>query len=385
MWHIYQGLITLCLAMFMVNLILNLRALHKLGNGKKELPVPLPLISVLVPARNEESDIVTCLESLRKQDYPNYEVLVLDDNSSDSTADIIDRISAIDPRVRLLRGKSLPDGWTGKSYACHQLASKARGSWLLFTDADTVHAPGMLSSALSYTLNNKVALLSGFPLQHTASFSQKVVVPAMYFFTLSWFPLWWLQGSRRPRPGLAIGQFIFVSAADYYEIGGHEAVKAYIMEDVWLGFKMVHHGKRQGVVDLSQVVACRTYDGVGDLWEGFTKWMYSVASFSPLAFGSVMLGGLVFFVVPFILMAGHFSPVLDGYGWFVLLVMQVVIILLMRVLFDHRFHYSPIYALFHPAGVSFMLLSSTYGGIRRFTHAGVNWKQRLYTPVSGIK
>ncbi len=371
--------------MFMVNLILNLRALHKLGSERKGLPERLPLISILVPARNEESDILTCLESLRGQDYPNYEILVLDDNSYDNTADVVERIAAVDPRVRLLRGKPLPEGWTGKSFACHQLASEARGSWLLFTDADTIHAPTMLSSALDYAYNNEVALLSGFPLQRITSFSQRVVVPAMYFIILSWFPLWWLQGLRKPKPSLAIGQFVFVSTADYREIGGHEAVKTRIMEDVGLGFEMVRHGKRQAAVDLSEVVACRTYDGIGDLWEGFTKWMYSVASFSPWAFGLVMLGGIVFFIVPFVLMTGHFFPLLDDYGWFVLLVVQVAIVLLMRVLFDHRFHYSPLYALSHPAGVSFMLLSSTYGGIRRFTRVGVSWKQRIYPPATGVK
>jgi len=371
--------------MFMVNLILNLRALHKLGSERKGLPEHLPLISILVPARNEESDIVVCLESLRRQDYPNYEILVLDDNSCDSTADVVERIAAIDPRVRLLRGKPLPEAWSGKSFACHQLASEARGAWLLFTDADTIHEPTMLSNALDYAYNNEIDLLSGFPLQRTASFSQKVVVPAMYFVILSWFPLWWLQGSREPKPSLAIGQFLFVSAQAYHEIGGHEAVKSRILEDVWLGFEMTRHDMRQEAVDLSQVVTCRTYDGVGDLWEGFTKWMYSLASFSPWAFGSMMLAGFIFFIVPFVLTFGHFSPLLDGYGWFVLLVAQVVIVLLMRVLFDHRFHYSPPYALLHPAGVSFLLLSSTYGGIRRFTRAGVSWKQRIYPPTTGVK
>jgi len=382
---LYQGIIALCLTVFMVNLILNLRSLHKLGDEKEELPEPLPLISILIPSRNEESDIVTCLESLRRQDYPNYEILVLDDNSSDNTAAVVEEIAAADPRVKLLRGEPLPQGWAGKPFACHQLAAQARGSWLLFTDADTIHAPAMLRSALAYAHNNRLALLSGFPLQHAVSLSQRVVVPVMYFIILSWFPLWWLQGSRKPKPGLAIGQFLFLSAQDYREIGGHEAVKSRILEDVWLGFEIVRHGKRQATVDLSRVVACRMYEGLGDLWEGFTKWTYSVSSLSPWVFGLMMLAGFSFFIAPFALMAWHFSPVLADYDWFLLIIIiQLLVIMLMRGLVDHRFHHSRLYSMSHPVGISFMLLSGVYGATKRFTGAGVRWKQRLYTPESGI-
>ena len=383
---LYQGIIALCLTVFMVNLILNLRSLHKLGDEKEELPEPLPLISILIPSRNEESDIVSCLESLRRQDYPNYEILVLDDNSSDNTAAVVEEIAAADPRVKLLRGEPLPQGWAGKPFACHQLASQARGSWLLFTDADTIHAPAMLRSALAYAHNNRLSLLSGFPLQHTVSFSQRVVVPVMYFIILSWFPLWWLQGSRKPKPGLAIGQFLFLSAQDYREIGGHEAVKSRILEDVWLGFEIARHGKRQATVDLSRVVACRMYEGLGDLWEGFTKWTYSVSSLSPWIFGLMMLAGFSFFIAPFALMAWHFSPVLADYDRFLrIIIIQLMLIMLMRGLVDHRFHHSRLYSLSHPVGISFMVLSGVYGATKRFTGAGVRWKQRLYRPDSGIE
>lgn len=385
MWYIYQGLITFFLAAFLFNLIMNLRSLHKLGREKGELPEPLPLISILVPARNEEKDIATCLDSLRKQDYPSYEILVLDDSSSDNTAAVVERIAAADPRVRLLRGKPLPQGWAGKPFACHQLASEARGSWLLFTDADTTHAPEMLRSALAYASSNRLSLLSGFPLQHTVSSSQRVVIPAIYFILLSCLPLWWLQGSSKPKPGLTIGQFIFVSAADYRQIGGHEAVKSRILEDVWLGFEMVRRGKRQGVVDLSDVVACRMYEGVGDLWEGFTKWTYSVGSFSSWVLGLLMVAGVSLFVAPFVLVACHFSPMPGTYGWSAVIVLQVVAILLMRILIDHRFGHSYLYSLSHPAGISFMMFSGVYGGIRRLNGSGVQWKERLYTPRSGIE
>jgi chlorobactene glucosyltransferase len=383
---LYQGIIALCLTVFMVNLILNLRALHKLGDEKEELPEPLPLISILIPARDEESNIVTCLESLQGQDYPNYEILVLDDSSSDNTAAVVEQIAASDPRVRLLRGKPLPQRWAGKPFACHQLASQAAGSWLLFTDADTIHAPAMLRSALSYAHNNRLALLSGLPLQHSVSFSERVVIPVMYFIILSWFPLWWLQGSARLKPGLAIGQFLFLSAREYRDMGGHEAVKSRILEDVWLGFEMARHKKRQATVDLSQMVACRMYEGLGDLWEGFTRFIYSVASLSTWILGLMMLAGFGLFVAPFLWVAWHFLAMSADYDWLLLIIIiQLLVIMLMRGLIDHRFHHSRLYSLSHPVGVSFMLLAGVCGVAKRFTGAGVYWKQRRYIPESGIE
>jgi chlorobactene glucosyltransferase len=382
---LYQAIIALCLAIFMVNLILNLRALHKLGDEKGELPRPLPLISILVPARDEERDIVTCLESLRRQDYPNYEILVLDDSSSDNTAAVVEQIAAVDSRVRLLRGRPLPQEWAGKAFACHQLASQARGSWLLFTDADTIHEPAMLCSALAYAYHNRLALLSGFPLQHTVSPSQRVVIPVMYFIIFSWFPLWWLQGSTKPKAGFTNGQFLLVSARDYRQIGGHEAVKSRILEDLWLGLEMARHGKRQGGADLSQLVACRMYEDLGDLWQGFTKWTYSVSSLSLWMLGLMMVGGFSFFVSPFLLVAWHFLAMPTDYAWFVLIIVQLAVVILMRSLIDHRFGHSRLYSLSHPVGISFMLVSGVYAAIQRMTGAGTRWKQRLYTPESGIE
>lgn len=382
MWHIYLGAITLGLSALLINLLLNLRALHRLGSDKGSLPKDLPLISVLIPARNEEEDIVPCLESLRQQDYPNYEILVLDDNSTDRTAERVAEVAAADPRIRLLRGQPLPQGWAGKPYACHQLAAEAKGSWLLFTDADTIHAPTMLGSAMAYVHEHRLSLLSGLPLQKTVSFSQRVAVPAMYFLILCGMPLWWVQGARRPKPGLVIGQFIFVAAADYHEVGGHEAVRSKILEDIWLGFTMARHGKRLGVVDLSGVVSGE----FGDLWEGFGKFAYSIASLGTWLFVLIALGVMGLFVTPFILMASHLSPWLPKFGdWFAIIVAQVVLILVMRVLVDRRFSYRRLYSISHPAGVLFLLASAVWSWKRRFTGGGVSWKDRTYKPNSKVQ
>jgi len=380
MWHIYLGAVTLGLSVLLINLLLNLRALHKLGSEKGRLPVDLPCISILIPARNEEEDIVPCLDSLRKQDYPAYEILVLDDNSTDRTAERVAEIAARDPRVKLIRGKPLLQGWAGKPYACYQLAAQAKGTWLLFTDADTIHAPAMLSSAMAYAHEHRLSLISGLPLQKTVSFSQRVAVPAMYFLILCGMPLWWVQGARRPRPGLVIGQFIFVSAADYHEVGGHEAVRSKILEDIWLGFTMARHGKRMGVVDLSGMVSGE----FGDLWEGFGKFAYSIASLGTWLFVLIFLGVVGLFVAPFIMMATHLSP-WWSYDWFAIIVAQVVLILIMRVLVDRRFSYKRLYFVSLPAGILFLLASGVWAWKRRHTGGGVSWKDRTYKPDTKVQ
>jgi chlorobactene glucosyltransferase len=244
----------------------------------------------------------------------------------------------------------------------------------------------MLRNALAYAYNNRLSLLSGFPIQHTISFSDRAIIPVVYFIILSWFPLWWLQGSAKPKPGFVFGPFIFLSAEDYREIGGHEAVKSRIIEDVWLGFEMARRGKRQATVDLSRLVGCRMYEGLGDLWEGFTKWTYSVASLSPWILALMMLAGFGLFVGPFLWMAWHFVTVPTNYDWFlVIIIVQLLVIMLMRGVVDHRFRNSRRYSLSHPVAISFMFVSAVYATAKRYTGAGVHWKQRVYTPESGVE
>lgn len=385
MWYIYQGIITAVLSILAVNLILNLRTLHRLGKDDGEEPEELPLISVLIPARNEARNIIACLDSLLRQDYPSYEILVLDDSSDDDTAALVEQIAARRHRVRLLRGKPLPDGWAGKPFACKQLSEEAKGSWLLFTDADTVHAPNMLRSALIYSHSHRLSLLSGFPMQRTVSFSQRIVIPVIYFLLLSLTPLWLLQRLKKPRPGFAFGQFLFFKADDYRSMGGHEVVKSRIVEDLWLGLEMARRGKRQGVVDLTQVVTCRMYTNLGELYHGLNKIFYSMTSLSPLLFMLVLIVGTGLFLIPFVLVAGHFIPILPDWGWSTVIALQVALMLLMRLLVDLRFHQSYRYVISQPVGISFLVLCSMRGAVSRLTGAGVEWKQRRYTHDSRVK
>ena len=380
----YQIFIAAGLVVFLLNLVLNLRSL-KTPRADSRVPEPAPLVSVLVPARDEETNIGACLEGLRAQDYPNYEVLVLDDNSADRTAEIVSRIAAGDERIRLIKGDPLPEDWAGKPFACYQLARQAKGSWLLFVDADTRHTPDMLRSVLDLALKLRVSLLSGFPRQLASSFPQKVAIPVLYFVILSWLPLWWLQRSRKPRPSLAIGQFLLFPAEDYWKFGGHRAVKSRILEDVWLGVEVNRQGGRHVAVDLSPVVSCEMYRDVGTMWEGFAKWMYSVMALSPVALLGLLLAGYLFYLAPFYWFWNEFFVIPTPSAWREVIVFQVIVILLIRVLIDNRFKEPVISFLFHPFGFSFLYISALYGCGRRIVGAGVSWKKRLYGGESVVK
>jgi len=223
----YHLAVLIGLIIFALNLVFNLRALRNRKNDSVALD-PVPFVSVLIPARDEEANIEPCLNSLRQQEYQNFEILILDDNSSDGTATIVRRLASLDERICLVAGQPLREGWAGKPFACYQLAQKAKGDYLLFVDADTVHAPNMLRNVMSLAVGSGCSLISGFPRQIATSLSERVTIPLIYFIILSWLPLWWLQSSRKLKPSLAIGQFLLFPRDEYWRIGGHEAVKSKI-------------------------------------------------------------------------------------------------------------------------------------------------------------
>jgi chlorobactene glucosyltransferase len=380
---LYQVIVALALIGFALNLVLNLRNLKKPRDSR--IPGTAPFVSILVPARDEETNIGACLESLRRQDYPNFEILVLDDSSSDNTRKVVAGIAARDKRIRLVEGEPLPAGWAGKPFACHQLARQASGDWFLFIDADTIHTANMLRATIGLALEERPSLLSGFPRQLAASLPQKIAIPVLYFVILSWLPLWWLQSSRKPRPSLAIGQFLLFPKEEYRRIGGHEAVKSRILEDIWLGIEIKKHGGRHIAIDLSPVVSCHMYRNVGAMWEGFVKWIYSVATLSSLALVGLLVAGYIFFLAPFYWLWNELFVVTVPTGLAPILIFQVATILAMRWLVDSHFREPFISFPLHPFGFSFLFLACLYAGSRRILGAGVQWKTRLYGKESRVE
>jgi chlorobactene glucosyltransferase len=381
---LYQIVIAALLVVFSVNLILNLRSLRRPDNNSR-IAKPAPLVSVLIPARNEEENIENCLKSLQKQDYKNFEIIVLDDNSKDRTAEIVERIAAKDDHIRLLKGQSLPEGWAGKPFACYQLAENAKGSWLLFLDADTTSEPHMMRSTLALAIEHKLSLLSGFPRQMAESLPEKIALPIMYFVIMSWLPLWWLHRSVGHRLSLTIGQYLLFRREEYWRIGGHEAVKDRILEDVWLGVETVRQGGRHLAIDLSTVFNCRMYRNVGAIWEGFVKWIYSIAALSPVALVALLAAAFVFYLAPFYWLWNGFLSTAAPTDWRFIVTFQIVMIIFMRWLVEHHFRQSLISTFLHPIGFSFWFMAGLYGLWREVVGLGVHWKERLYGEASGVK
>jgi len=242
----------------------------------------------------------------------------------------------------------------------------------------------MLRSVLGLAIELRPSLLSGFPRQLASSFAQKVAMPVLYFVIMSWLPLWWVQRSRRPRPSLAIGQFLLFPTEEYWRMGGHKAVKSRILEDVWLGVEVTRHGGRHVAVNLSPVVSCHMYRNVGAMWEGFVKWMYSVAALSPAALVGLMIAGYIFLLAPFYWLWNTLSGAAAPAAWQLIVVFQVLLIVGMRWLVDNYFKEPATSAFLHPIGFSFLFLTALYAGARQAVGKGVRWKNRLYGEASGI-
>ena len=380
---VFQLIIAAGLFLILVNLVLNLKNI-RIPSTKSLIPDDPPLISVLVPARNEEDNITECLESLTKQDYPNFEIIVLNDNSEDRTAEIINALARRNSRIRLVDGRPLPKDWAGKPFACYQLARQARGEWLLFVDADTVHEPHMLRSVLALAMEENTSMLSGFPRQVNKSLPQKITVPLIYFIIIGWVPLWWIHRRKSKLASVAIGQFLFFSRDEYWRMGGHEVVKSRILEDIWMGIEVAKHHGRHIAVDLSSVVSCDMYPTASAMWYGLLRCIYSVVVISPLLlFGLIIVAALIYIGPFYWLWNGFFmSPM--PLVWRATVISQVVMILLIRWLVDARFKAPAVSVWLHLMGIFYLVLIVFYASWRWWIGAGVTWKEREYGEEESI-
>lgn len=226
----------------------------------------VPAVSVIVPARNEEQCLGRCLESLAGQQGVAFEILVVDDGSTDRTRAIAESF----PRAQVLDAGPLPQGWTGKNHAVWHGAQRARGRWLLFTDADTVHEPGSLAAAVAEAEQHVAALLSYSPRQEVESFWEKALMPVIFAELAATYPPSKVCNPKSP-VAAANGQYLMMSREAYDAVGGHRAVAGTLLEDVALARLVKQSGRVLRFRYGGEAVRTRMYRSLGQMWEGWTK------------------------------------------------------------------------------------------------------------------
>lgn len=261
---------------------------------------PAPLVSLLVPARNEEANVEACLRGLLAQTHARCEILLLDDASADATAAIATRVieehraaASCDPgrpphAARLLAGRPLEEGWGGKCFACHQLAEAASGEWLLFLDADTRLAPGAVAAALAAARAAQVELASFLPRYVGDAWPNRLVVPWLYVFLTALVPLPEVTSTPHPRLSVANGQAILVRRDAYLRSGGHAAIRDHIVEDVSLAIAAKSAGLRIALLDGHRWLACAMYENGRALAAGFAKSFHSAARRYPFQWAALL-------------------------------------------------------------------------------------------------
>jgi chlorobactene glucosyltransferase len=263
-------LASLALLIIALTALMNVVAFPRLGRFQSA-GEGQPLISILVPARNEASHIGDTVRSLLAQTYRSLQVIVLDDQSDDGTAQVALSAAQGDPRLQVMSGQQLPPGWLGKNWACHQLSQKAHGTKLIFTDADVRWEPTALEALVGEMTATKAGLLTVWPTQHTVTWAERLVVPLMAFTVMGYLPVWLVHHTPWPVFAAANGQCLAFQRAAYERVGGHAAVRDNIVEDIALAKTIKARGLQLRTADGAGLIRCRMYDGWPAVRDGYAK------------------------------------------------------------------------------------------------------------------
>lgn len=261
-----------------------------LNSFKQELKDFTGLISVLIPARNEEKNIGNLLVDLQHQTCTNIEIIVCDDQSTDKTAEIVREIARFDKRIKLIESGELPQGWFGKNYACHTLSQLAKGKYLLFLDADVRVDQYLISETVSDMIKTKSKLSSIFPAQKTISIGEKTVVPLMNYILLTLLPLKLVYKSGFSSLAAANGQFMLFEAETYRHLLPHSEMKAEKAEDIKIAQYYKQNGYKISCYTGNRNISCRMYSNYMESIDGFSK---NIAMF----FGGSHITAFIFWAI----------------------------------------------------------------------------------------
>ena len=323
------------------------------------------LVSVLIPARNEERNIAFILDDLQKQNYRNIEILVFDDLSSDSTGKIVTGRSKLDSRIRLISSGGLPDGWLGKNYACHVLAGYACGDYLLYLDADVRLKKDIIINAVDLSEKYGLGLLSVFPSQIMVTTGERIAVPVMNYILLSLLPLFLVRKTGYKSLAAANGQFMLFKASKYRELMPHKKVRGNRVEDIEIARYFKEKGVKTGCLTGNDEISCRMYKSFGEAANGFSR---NVTSF----FGNSFLFSFLFWIVTTL----GFIPVYLVFGTYVF-VLYLTAVVMTRVVISIVSRQNILFNLLYLIPQQLALGYFLYRALINKYNKQYRWKERL--------
>ncbi len=332
-----------------------------------------PFMSVLIPARNEENRIRPTLDAILKQEYSSYEVIVVDDNSTDSTWDILKEYEQNYPNLQLIKGAALPEGWNGKPFAMKQLAAKAGGEFLVFLDADIVAAPDFLSWTAERMRRHKVDTMSGYAYHKAHSFLEQLFFPMMYLVGMTFLPFWLIKSTRLPLFSHAIGQLLVFRREAYDGCGGIDVVRDKILEDIQMGRVIKAAGYRHIFLDARKVLSGYMYDSWQHTVSGIKRSIYEYfdKKVYPMIILSIFMGA--FLVLPPFLAVLAFIMKWPS-SWMLFFGNLAVFLSWAITVYDRK---QPWYVpFFYPFQFGFVLILAWKSFFDDVVGEGYNWKGR---------
>lgn len=337
----------------------------------------LPTISVLIPARNEAESIGPCLEAVLANQGVDLEVIVLDDDSEDDTAAVVRAWSARDGRVKLNSAETLPPGWCGKQFACHQLAQLATHDYFVFLDADVRLSPDALVRMTRAFETRGVALWSGFPRQITGSIAEQLLIPLIHFVLLGFLSLRRMRLSKRPAFAAGCGQLMMTERSAYQQAGGHAAIRQSLHDGLQLPRAYRRQDLRTDIFDATDVATCRMYHDATEVWQGLkknaTEGVASPRLIMPVTAMLVCGQILPFMLLPMAMLRDNVPSYLM---W--LSTAAVALAWLPRWFAAWRYRQSWLGACLHPIGIGLFLAIQWNALVSSMSRRKVAWKGRPY-------
>lgn len=380
---------------FLIYSIKSITQVPKLQSHKSYKDMTIPMVSIILPSRNEEKYIEKCLDSLLRQDYPNYEIIAINDSSSDKTGEIIKGYSIIHSNIIHVDAGPKPEGWTGKNWACYQGYLKSRGDLILFTDADTTHSVSTISLAVTNLLLGELDALTAIPKILALDFWTRITLPILWTFSLARYSAL-KANDPKTKVGYFFGSFFIIKRKAYENVGTHKSVRGEVIEDGELGRKVKEHGFRLRVFHGEKHIKAVWARDASTLWHGLRRLMIPLYRKEKIKASLMVFATSLLLLIPLIIVPvsitidsdwEYTASIMDikiNYPLnMVLLFLTVISILLMVVTNYLQLRYvlfqNPLYSLFLPLSGSFVFFAFLLSIVCSGKEDSINWRGRRYS------